>query len=133
MVLRCSSSPALWPLMGRGKAGCPGRIPAAEGGAHRQVLAAGGATAEAGERIQGLRVQPGEEVCAGQGQVGRLGTCWGPHISLQLFHSLEGHHILPRLSPKILTGIYGGGGKSFQPVPSTSTEQSFGHLLLSLP
>lgn len=91
---------SLWPLMGRGKAGCPGRISAAERGAHRQVPGAGGAAAEAGEPIQGLCVQPGEEVCAGQGQVGRLGTCWGPHSSLQLSQSLEGHHTLPRLSPK---------------------------------
>ena len=63
-------SRALW--RGRGKAGSPGGVPAAERGAHAKVHVTGGPAAEAGERIQGLRAQPGEEVGAGQGQVGRL-------------------------------------------------------------
>lgn len=55
---------------GRGKAGSPGGVPAAERGTHGEVHADGGPAAEAGGRIQGLRTQPGEEVGAGQGQVG---------------------------------------------------------------
>lgn len=69
-------SRALW--RGRGKAGSPGGVPAAERGAHAKVHVAGGPAAEAGERIQGLRAQPGEEVGAGQGQVGRLLLGMGP-------------------------------------------------------
>lgn len=43
-----------------------------------QKFVPGGAAAEAGERTQGLCAQPGEEVGAGQGQVGRLLPGHGP-------------------------------------------------------
>lgn len=64
---------------------------------------------------------------------GQAGDLLGPtHQSPALSLSRRASHT-PQIVPKTLTGIYGGGGKSFQPVPGTSTEQSFDHLLLSLP